>query len=87
MCLSWKSNLLLVISPLKLANLFGPADLSLHITSSKRSSACFQEVSPPAKFPELLLLVDSTYPSTFPELQLHESKANGSLGNPCVPGM
>lgn len=33
-----------------------------------------------------LSLVGSAHPSTFLELRLCESKAQGSLGDPCVPG-
>lgn len=41
---------------------------------------------PPVMFPALLLLlVDSTHPSTFPERQLCENKTKGSLGNPVSP--
>lgn len=74
-------DILIVISPLKLANFPSPAGLSLNITSSKRSCPVLPGLEHPALFPALLLLlVDSTYPSPFLELQLCESKAKGSLG-------
>lgn len=79
-------DILIVISPLKLANFPSPAGLSLNITYSKRSCQVLPGLEHPALFPALLLLlVDSTYPSPFLELQLCESKAKGSLGKTLCP--
>lgn len=76
------------LTPLTLASFFHPADLSLSLTSSERSSLVFPGAQHPMMFPTLLLLlVKNTHPSALPQLQFCEMKAKGGLGNPRAPSM
>lgn len=84
MCLFWKRNLTVTSNWQTSWVLPTSAFPSL----PQRGLRGLPEGEPPAMLPALLFsLVGSAHPSTFPELQLCESKAKGSLGEPCVPSM
>lgn len=92
---SWNRNHPVMVSPLKLANLFHPADCSLSITSSERSFLLFPWVQHLwcSQSCYSCSLMTPTHPFyrmslfSIPGPQICESKTKGCLGNHCVPNM